>query len=80
MAWGNQLSLVDPSHVTITSIVVMKDVGMDVEARITAWLAQQDVDVYLVGGCIRDRLLHRDVADLDVTTAGDGLLLARRLC
>ena len=52
---------------------------MVVEDRVIAWLAQQDVAAYLVGGCVRDRLLNRPVYDLDVTVAGDGLDLARRL-
>jgi tRNA nucleotidyltransferase/poly(A) polymerase len=52
---------------------------MDIEVRVGAWLAQQDVEAYLVGGCVRDRLLWRHVADLDVVTAGDGLILARCL-
>ena len=52
---------------------------MVVEDRVIAWLAQQDVAAYLVGGCVRDRLLNRPVYDLDVTVAGDGLDLARCL-
>jgi tRNA nucleotidyltransferase/poly(A) polymerase len=42
-------------------------------------LAEQGVPAYLVGGCVRDRLLGRPVYDLDVAVAGDGLALARRL-
>jgi poly(A) polymerase/tRNA nucleotidyltransferase (CCA-adding enzyme) len=49
------------------------------EEQVIAWLAQQDVKVYLVGGCVRDRLLNRPLYDLDVAVAGDGLSLARRL-
>ena len=44
-----------------------------------AWLAQQPIPAYLVGGCVRDRLLGRPLYDLDVAVAGDGLRLARRL-
>lgn len=47
--------------------------------QIIRWLAQQGTAVYLVGGCVRDRLLGRPVYDLDVAVDGDGLLLARRL-
>jgi putative nucleotidyltransferase with HDIG domain len=49
------------------------------EEQVIAWLAQQDIRAYLVGGCVRDRLLHRPIYDLDVATAGDGLVLARSL-
>ena len=52
---------------------------MDLQNRTIAWLAGQDVQAYLVGGCVRDRLLGRPVYDLDVAVAGDGLHLARRL-
>jgi poly(A) polymerase/tRNA nucleotidyltransferase (CCA-adding enzyme) len=50
-----------------------------VEERVISWLASQDVDVYLAGGCVRDQLLGRAIYDLDVAVAGDGLALARRL-
>src|SRR5271165_5097278 len=33
--------------------------------------------VYLVGGAVRDVLLHRPIHDLDFATAGDGRRLAR---
>lgn len=47
--------------------------------EVVAWLAAQDGEIYLVGGCVRDRLLGRPGFDLDVAVAGDGLRLARRL-
>ena len=49
------------------------------EEQVIAWLAQQDTRAYLVGGCVRDWLLHRPIYDLDVATAEDGLVLARSL-
>jgi poly(A) polymerase len=52
---------------------------VDVEERVISWLAGQRVEAYLVGGCVRDRLLDREVYDLDVAVAGDGLALARLL-
>ncbi len=52
---------------------------MEIEEQVTAWLAQQDTDIYVVGGTVRDRLLGRPVYDLDLAMAGDGLILARRL-
>lgn len=35
------------------------------------------MSLYLVGGPVRDCLLHRAVTDLDLTTEGDALILAR---
>lgn len=52
---------------------------MTLQDQAIAWLASQDLEVYLVGGWVRDRLMGRPIYDLDVVTAGDGLLLARRL-
>ena len=52
---------------------------MSVGDRVISWLAGQDVDAYLAGGCVRDQLLGRAIYDLDVAVAGDGLSLARRL-
>lgn len=52
---------------------------MKLEDRVIAWLAQQEAQSYLVGGCVRDRLLKRRTYDLDVATTGDGLSMARHL-
>ena len=56
-----------------------EDEHVSLEGLVIVWLAQQDVVAYLVGGCVRDRLLGRPVCDLDVAVDGDGLALARRL-
>ncbi len=53
--------------------------GPSLEERVIDWLARQDVESYLVGGWVRDRLLRRSCYDLDVATAGDGLNLSRYL-
>lgn len=52
---------------------------MSLKNRVISWLASQDVDAYLVGGCVRDHLLHRDSYDLDVAVSCDGLAVARSL-
>ncbi len=52
---------------------------MTLNERVIAWFARQDAEIYLVGGCVRDRLLGRTIYDLDLTVAGDGLTLARQL-
>ena len=43
------------------------------------WLAEHGTGVYLVGGCLRDRLLDRPIRDLDLVVATGGLSLARRV-
>lgn len=52
---------------------------MKTEEQVISWLAQQEVSAFLVGGCVRDRLLGHPIYDLDVAVDGDGLALARRL-
>jgi putative nucleotidyltransferase with HDIG domain len=47
--------------------------------QVISWLARQDAEVYLVGGCVRDQLLGRRINDLDVSVDADGLALARKL-
>ena len=42
-------------------------------------LRSQDVPGYLVGGCLRDRLLGREIRDIDVAVAADALIMARSL-
>jgi len=46
-------------------------------SELLRWLAEHSAGVYLVGGCIRDRLLGRPVHDLDLVVAAGGLSLAR---
>ncbi len=42
-------------------------------------LSGSDVQVYLVGGAVRDALLRRRIHDLDFATAGDGRRIAKRI-
>lgn len=44
-----------------------------------AWLQAQHVEGWLVGGTVRDLLLHRPAHDLDLAVPSGGLRLARRL-
>ncbi|HEX2906645.1 MAG TPA: HD domain-containing protein [Phototrophicaceae bacterium] len=43
------------------------------------WLRETPVEVVLVGGAVRDALLHRPLKDVDLATAGDGIRLARHI-
>ncbi|MFC2017024.1 CCA tRNA nucleotidyltransferase [Chloroflexota bacterium] len=43
------------------------------------FLAEQDVQAYLVGGFVRDVLLRRDTADIDIAVASDALEIAPKL-
>jgi tRNA nucleotidyltransferase/poly(A) polymerase len=52
---------------------------MVLEKKVLDWLAQQEEAIYLVGGCVRDRLLGRPLHDLDLAVADGGRRLARRL-
>jgi tRNA nucleotidyltransferase (CCA-adding enzyme) len=47
--------------------------------RLAEIAAQAGMPLYMVGGPVRDCLLRRTVTDLDLTTEGDALALARRM-
>lgn len=47
--------------------------------RLADFFAAQEVEVYLVGGTVRDWLLGRASQDLDLAVTGDALALTRRL-
>jgi len=47
--------------------------------RIGDFLAEQDVEAYLVGGFVRDVLLGRDTADIDIAVASDALEIAPKV-
>lgn len=51
---------------------------MDLVSRLLALTEPRDEPVWLVGGCVRDRLLGRDSPDLDAVTVG-AVELAKRL-
>jgi len=40
---------------------------------------REGLDVYVVGGYVRDILLSRQDKDLDILVMGDGVLFARRV-
>ena len=44
--------------------------------KVSGFLTEQGVKSYLVGGFVRDVLLERDTADIDIAVASDGLQVA----
>jgi len=47
--------------------------------RISDFLARQNIEAYLVGGLLRDVLLRRDTADIDLAIASDALEIAPKV-
>jgi len=47
--------------------------------RVAGFLAEQDIQSYIVGGFVRDVLLGRDTGDIDIAVAADALEIAPRL-
>lgn len=45
--------------------------------RIADVAAKMNISCYLVGGFVRDKLLGRDVKDIDIVSTGDGIALAQ---
>jgi len=65
---------------------VKKDLKLFIEPRaslllatISSFLAEQNIQSYLVGGFIRDVLLGRDTADIDIAVAANALEIAPKL-
>lgn len=55
----------------------------DSESRLLATIAASAAELgypcYLIGGFVRDKLLHRAVSDADIVCLGDGILLAQKV-
>ncbi|MEO8610309.1 MAG: HD domain-containing protein [Chloroflexota bacterium] len=51
----------------------------DIIFQLKEFLAETKDEIYIVGGAVRDALLHRPLKDIDLATSGDGLKLARRI-
>ena len=47
--------------------------------KVSSFLAGQGIESYLVGGLVRDVLLGRDMADIDIAVASDALEVAKRV-
>ena len=47
--------------------------------RVRQFLAEQGIESYVVGGFVRDVLLRRDTADIDIAVAGDALEIAPKV-
>jgi len=46
---------------------------------VSSFLAKQDIKSYLVGGFVRDSLLRRDTADIDIAVAADAVEIASKV-
>ncbi len=51
----------------------------DTVHEIAELFASLSEEIYIVGGAVRDTLLQRPLKDIDLTTSGDGLILARKI-
>lgn len=47
--------------------------------KIAATADELGMEVYLIGGYVRDKILDRPTKDVDIMTVGDGLLLAKQI-
>jgi tRNA nucleotidyltransferase/poly(A) polymerase len=53
------------------------EITREILTRIGSIADQENVEVYVVGGYVRDRLLGKDSTDLDIVVIGDGIAFAR---
>src|SRR4030042_291423 len=47
--------------------------------KVSDFLNQQNCPAFIVGGFVRDRLLSRDTADIDIAVEGDALSIAEEV-
>ncbi len=59
--------------------LIIKPRALLLLTRVGSFLAEQDVTAYLVGGFVRDVLLERDTADIDIAVASDALEIAPKV-
>lgn len=53
--------------------------SVPIRRRVVAYLCEQPIPIYLVGGTVRDALLGRSGYDIDVAVVGSALSLARQV-
>ena len=59
---------------------IVKDKFSRAVFRVIADVADQmEQEVYVIGGYVRDLLLHRSSKDIDIMTVGDGVMLAEKV-
>ncbi len=61
-----------PSHVIGPGVSLLL-------TKVSSFLAKQDIQSYVVGGFVRDVLLGRDTADIDIAVASDALEVAPKV-
>jgi len=59
--------------------LVIEPRASSVLTRVSNFLAEQNIKSYLVGGFVRDMLLGRDTADIDIAVAADALEIASKI-
>jgi len=56
--------------------LLIKGAALSLLTRLGSYLSKQNTEAYVVGGFVRDRLLLRDTADVDITLKGNALEIA----
>ncbi len=58
---------------------IIEPEALQLLTRVSNFLAKQGIQAYVVGGFVRDILLERSTADIDIALAGDALEIAPRV-
>ncbi len=53
--------------------------ALSILVKIDQFLGERQIEAYLVGGFVRDTLIGRSTADIDVAVAGDALKVASEM-
>lgn len=55
------------------------EISHDIVKRIGTFADELNIEVYVVGGYVRDTLLEKQSQDIDIVVIGDGILLAKQV-
>jgi poly(A) polymerase len=69
---SDQMNAAKKAHFNSFSSLIEPSVSF-LLTRTSSFLVAQDIEAYVVGGFIRDALLGRETADIDIAVAGDSL-------
>ncbi len=76
--WEYSLALDDRSGWKALKLIIEPRASL-LLTKVSNFFAEQDVQAYLVGGFMRDVLLGRDTADIDIAVASDALEIAPKV-
>ena len=72
---SGQMSTLERSSGDLSSRLIKPDISL-LFTKLNKYLSGEHIQAYVVGGFVRDALLDRETADIDIAVAGDSLRIA----